>query len=245
MPYSRHDDRAPHPPRLPRAREPARPSRAGRAAAGGRSPRSRPRSSPTSSASRRRSPRTRRSCASIRAPISRRSRRGSRTRASRRSTATPSSARTRSPRRGAAAGAVVAAVDMVIGGEVAERLLRRAPARPPCRDARRRWASATSATSSSARATRSRRHGLERVAIVDFDVHHGNGTQDLVWDDARILFASTHQMPLYPGTGAAERARRPRPDRQRAAAAGRPAAVVPRRHARPGAAGGRGASRPS
>ena len=48
-------------------------------------------------------------------------------------------------------------------------------------------------------------HGLARVAIVDFDVHHGNGTQDLVWDDARILFASTHQMPLYPGTGAARR----------------------------------------
>lgn len=46
-------------------------------------------------------------------------------------------------------------------------------------------------------------HGLERVAIVDFDVHHGNGTQDLVWKDQRILFASTHQMPLYPGTGAA------------------------------------------
>ena len=45
-------------------------------------------------------------------------------------------------------------------------------------------------------------HGLQRVAIMDFDVHHGNGTQDLVWDDARILFASTHQMPLYPGTGA-------------------------------------------
>jgi len=46
-------------------------------------------------------------------------------------------------------------------------------------------------------------HGLERVAIVDFDVHHGNGTQDLVWDDPRIFFASTHQSPLYPGTGAA------------------------------------------
>lgn len=46
-------------------------------------------------------------------------------------------------------------------------------------------------------------HGLSRVAIMDFDVHHGNGTQDLVWDDARILFASTHQMPLYPGSGAA------------------------------------------
>ena len=46
-------------------------------------------------------------------------------------------------------------------------------------------------------------HGLDRVAIVDFDVHHGNGTQDLVWNDSRILFASTHQMPLYPGTGSA------------------------------------------
>ena len=44
-------------------------------------------------------------------------------------------------------------------------------------------------------------HGLSRVAIVDFDVHHGNGTQDLVWDDERIFFASTHQMPLYPGSG--------------------------------------------
>jgi acetoin utilization deacetylase AcuC-like enzyme len=47
-------------------------------------------------------------------------------------------------------------------------------------------------------------HGLERVAIVDFDVHHGNGTQDLVWDDARIVFASTQQIPLYPGTGNAD-----------------------------------------
>ncbi|WP_241741180.1 histone deacetylase family protein [Paragemmobacter straminiformis] len=46
------------------------------------------------------------------------------------------------------------------------------------------------------------RHGLARVAIVDFDVHHGNGTQDLLWDEARCLFASTHQMPLYPGSGA-------------------------------------------
>lgn len=46
-------------------------------------------------------------------------------------------------------------------------------------------------------------HGLSRVAILDFDVHHGNGTQDLLWDEARILFASTHQMPLYPGTGSA------------------------------------------
>ena len=46
-------------------------------------------------------------------------------------------------------------------------------------------------------------HGADRVAIIDFDVHHGNGTQDLLWDESRILFTSTHQMPLYPGTGAA------------------------------------------
>jgi len=44
--------------------------------------------------------------------------------------------------------------------------------------------------------------GLQRVAIMDFDVHHGNGTQNLLWDEARTLFASTHQMPLYPGSGA-------------------------------------------
>ncbi len=48
-----------------------------------------------------------------------------------------------------------------------------------------------------------RHHGAERVAIVDWDVHHGNGTQAIVWDDPSILYCSTHQMPLYPGTGAA------------------------------------------
>ena len=44
-------------------------------------------------------------------------------------------------------------------------------------------------------------HGLDRVAVLDFDVHHGNGTQDLLWNEKRAFFASTHQMPLYPGTG--------------------------------------------
>ena len=44
-------------------------------------------------------------------------------------------------------------------------------------------------------------HGLQRVAVVDFDVHHGNGTQDLLWDEQRALFVSSHQMPLWPGTG--------------------------------------------
>lgn len=45
-------------------------------------------------------------------------------------------------------------------------------------------------------------HGLERVAVLDFDVHHGNGTQDLLWAEERTLFCSSHQMPLYPGSGA-------------------------------------------
>ena len=45
--------------------------------------------------------------------------------------------------------------------------------------------------------------GMDRVAVIDFDVHHGNGTQDLLWFEDRALFASTHQMPLYPGSGAA------------------------------------------
>ena len=45
-------------------------------------------------------------------------------------------------------------------------------------------------------------HALERVAIVDFDVHHGNGTQDIFWNDSRVLYISSHQFPLYPGTGA-------------------------------------------
>ncbi len=45
-------------------------------------------------------------------------------------------------------------------------------------------------------------HAAERVAIVDWDVHHGNGTQDIFWDDPSVLYCSTHQMPLFPGTGA-------------------------------------------
>jgi acetoin utilization deacetylase AcuC-like enzyme len=47
-----------------------------------------------------------------------------------------------------------------------------------------------------------KQHGAERVAIVDFDVHHGNGSQDIFWSDPTVMYCSTHQMPLYPGTGA-------------------------------------------
>jgi acetoin utilization deacetylase AcuC-like enzyme len=45
-------------------------------------------------------------------------------------------------------------------------------------------------------------HGFARVGIVDFDVHHGNGTQEIFWNDPTVMYCSTHQMPLYPGTGA-------------------------------------------
>ena len=46
--------------------------------------------------------------------------------------------------------------------------------------------------------------GLERVAVVDFDVHHGNGTQQIFWEDPRVLYVSSHQFPFYPGTGAVD-----------------------------------------
>lgn len=48
-----------------------------------------------------------------------------------------------------------------------------------------------------------RKYGAERVAIIDFDVHHGNGTQDIFKDDPTVFYASSHQMPLFPGTGKA------------------------------------------
>jgi acetoin utilization deacetylase AcuC-like enzyme len=44
-------------------------------------------------------------------------------------------------------------------------------------------------------------HGVDRVAIVDFDVHHGNGTQDIFWDDDSVLYVSLHQWPIFPGSG--------------------------------------------
>ena len=47
-----------------------------------------------------------------------------------------------------------------------------------------------------------KKHGAERAAVVDFDVHHGNGSQDIFWSDKTVMYCSTHEMPLYPGTGA-------------------------------------------
>ena len=45
------------------------------------------------------------------------------------------------------------------------------------------------------------KHGVQRAAVIDFDVHHGNGSQDIFWSDPSVMYGSTHQMPLYPGTG--------------------------------------------
>ncbi|MFQ1701432.1 histone deacetylase family protein [Loktanella agnita] len=101
-----------------------------------------------------------------------------------------------------AAGGAVRAVDMVMAGEAANVFV---ATRPPGHHAERETAMGFCLFGNVAIAAKHAldHHGLTRVAIVDFDVHHGNGTQDLVEDDARILFCSTHQSPLYPGTGAA------------------------------------------
>mgnify|MGYP001563827712 CR=1 FL=1 len=101
-----------------------------------------------------------------------------------------------------AAGGNVRAVDMVMNGDVQNAFV---AMRPPGHHAERTNPMGFCFFGNVALAAKHAldNHGLKRVAIVDFDVHHGNGTQDLVEDDARIFFASTHQSPLYPGTGAA------------------------------------------
>ncbi len=97
-------------------------------------------------------------------------------------------------------GAAGAAVDAVLAGEVANAFC---ATRPPGHHAE----SATPmgfclfGTIAIAAKRALDLHGLERVAVLDFDVHHGNGTQDLLWHEPRALFASSHQMPLWPGTG--------------------------------------------
>jgi acetoin utilization deacetylase AcuC-like enzyme len=99
-----------------------------------------------------------------------------------------------------AVGGMAAAVDAVMAGEAANAFV---AGRPPGHHAE--TATAMGFCLFGTVAIGAKRlldhHGLSRVAIVDFDVHHGNGTQDLLWDEARVLFASSHQMPLYPGTG--------------------------------------------
>jgi acetoin utilization deacetylase AcuC-like enzyme len=100
-----------------------------------------------------------------------------------------------------AMGAATQAVDAVMAGEATNAFC---ATRPPGHHAERARAMGFCLFNNAAIAARhaQRTHGASRVAIVDFDVHHGNGTQDIFWSDPSVLYASSHQWPLYPGTGA-------------------------------------------
>jgi len=100
------------------------------------------------------------------------------------------------------AGGALRAVDLVMGGEASKAFV---ASRPPGHHALASTPMGFCLFGNVALAARRAidRHGAERVAIVDFDVHHGNGTQALVEEDPRILFVSTHQSPFWPGTGEA------------------------------------------
>ncbi len=100
-----------------------------------------------------------------------------------------------------AAGAVVGGVDAIVQSR-ATRVF--ALIRPPGHHAERERAMGFCLYNGvAAAAAHALSLGLERVAIVDYDVHHGNGTQWIFYDDPRVLYVSTHQYPFYPGTGAA------------------------------------------
>src|SRR5690348_12256807 len=100
-----------------------------------------------------------------------------------------------------AAGAVVAAVDAVLGGGHVQRAF--CAVRPPGHHATRDQAMGFCLFNNVAVAAAHALavHGLKRVAIADFDVHHGNGTQAIFERDPRVLLVSSHQSPLYPGSG--------------------------------------------
>jgi acetoin utilization deacetylase AcuC-like enzyme len=100
-----------------------------------------------------------------------------------------------------AVGAAMAAVDDVWSGQIDNVFV---AARPPGHHAERDTAMGFCLFNNAAIAARhaQKAHGAEKVAIVDWDVHHGNGTQDIFWADPSVVYCSTHQMPLYPGTGA-------------------------------------------
>jgi acetoin utilization deacetylase AcuC-like enzyme len=100
-----------------------------------------------------------------------------------------------------AAGGAVQAVDEVMAGKVRNAFV---ATRPPGHHAETATPMGFCLFNNVAIAARhaQKQHGAERVAIVDFDVHHGNGSQDIFWNDPTVMYCSTHQMPLYPGTGA-------------------------------------------
>ncbi|MCL6284880.1 histone deacetylase family protein [Ruegeria sp. 2012CJ41-6] len=99
-----------------------------------------------------------------------------------------------------AAGAALRAVDLVLTGEAGNAFC---AIRPPGHHAERDLAMGFCFFGNAALAAKHAldHHGLSRVAVVDFDVHHGNGTQELLRDERRALVISSHQMPLWPGSG--------------------------------------------
>lgn len=99
-----------------------------------------------------------------------------------------------------AVGGVVGAVDAVMSGEIQNAFV---ACRPPGHHAEKVKPMGFCLFSNIAIAARHamEEHGAGRVAILDFDVHHGNGTQDVLWNESRVRFVSSHEMPLYPGTG--------------------------------------------
>lgn len=102
-----------------------------------------------------------------------------------------------------AVGGAVRAVDAVLAGEVKTAFC---ATRPPGHHAEAETPMGFCLFGNAAIAAKHAldHHGLERVAIVDFDVHHGNGTQALLWDEPRALVVTSQQYPLWPGTGAAD-----------------------------------------
>jgi acetoin utilization deacetylase AcuC-like enzyme len=101
-----------------------------------------------------------------------------------------------------AAGGAVHAVDEVMAGRAANAFV---ATRPPGHHTETARPMGFCLFNNAAIAARhaQKKHGIERAAVVDFDVHHGNGSQDIFWSDRTVMYGSTHQMPLYPGTGAA------------------------------------------
>jgi acetoin utilization deacetylase AcuC-like enzyme len=102
-----------------------------------------------------------------------------------------------------AVGAATAAVDAVFQGDADNAFC---ALRPPGHHAESRRAMGFCLFNHAAIAAlyARQRHGADRVAVIDFDVHHGNGTQEIFWPDPDMFYGSTHQMPLYPGTGSVQ-----------------------------------------
>ena len=100
-----------------------------------------------------------------------------------------------------AAGGGVYAVDEVMAGRVSNAFV---ATRPPGHHTETARPMGFCLFNNAAIAARhaQKRYGIDRAALVDFDVHHGNGSQDIFWSDKTVMYCSTHQMPLYPGTGA-------------------------------------------